>query len=106
MVGPLRSDDGDSAGPADQAAGSTEPGYPRRPDHLDGPERLDAPDGPGDPARAERIAELAAKLAAIESRDRRATDRRSGPVTGGSTAPQGSSGAPPASVRRRSGPAG
>jgi regulatory protein len=84
--------------------GSTEPGYPRRPEHVDGPERPDGPDrpdepdepdGPGDPARAERIAELAAKLAAIESRDRRVTDQRSGPAPGGSAAPPAPSGAPP-----------
>ena len=86
MVGPLRSEDGDSAGPGDHSSETTERRYPPPGGDSGGPE---------DPARIERIAELAARLVAIESRDRGVGDRRSGPVAGGSTATAASSGAPP-----------
>jgi regulatory protein len=78
MVGSGRSDDDDQTDLND--ANATPGGPPNGGD-------------PGDHGRAERIAELAAQLAAIESRDRDVA-RRSRPDAGGSWAAPGSRGAP------------
>src|SRR6476469_10210204 len=86
MVGPLQPAANDPAGTEDHSNDRHEPGYP--------PEGDDS-GGPGELARVERIAELAARLASIESRDRGAAGQRSRPVPAGSPDLVAPSGAPP-----------
>jgi regulatory protein len=88
IVGPHRFDDNDQTDHDqvghDYRHAAADPGY--RPDGSD------SGDDSGDRARAERIAELADRLAAIESRDR---DHRSRSEPGGSPGRGGPSGASP-----------
>jgi len=71
IVEPHRSDDHDQADPRSPSV-TADPAHP--PNRSDG----------GDRARAERVAELAAQLAAIESRDRTAIGQRRQSAPGGS----------------------
>jgi len=101
IVGPHRSDDDQASN--DRSNDAAEPEF--RPADDDSGDR----DQDRDLYRAERIAELAARLTAIESRDRGAASRRSGSSGGApipAAPPGAATGSPVEDLVRRTGPIG